>query len=81
MIMARPADILHIEPRGLSRVKAAAYIDVSPTTFDEMVRDGRMPPPKIIGRRKVWDRRKLDLAFEALPEDGASDANPWDEVA
>jgi hypothetical protein len=79
--LARAADILWLEPRGLSRVKAAAYIDVSPTTFDEMVKDGRMPLPKIIGRRKVWDRRKLDLAFEALPEDGTANANPWDEVA
>jgi hypothetical protein len=73
-------DVLSIEPRGLGRMKAAAYIDVSPTTFDEMVRDGRMPPAKIIGRRKIWDRRKLDLAFEALPEDGATDPTSWDEV-
>jgi hypothetical protein len=46
-----------------------------------LVKDGRMPLPKVIGRRKVWDRRKLDLAFEALPEDGIPDANPWNEVA
>jgi predicted DNA-binding transcriptional regulator AlpA len=71
-------DILTIEPRGLNRVKAAAYIDVGTTTFDEMVRDGRMPPPKTIGKRKVWDRRKLDEAFDALPEGGAP--NSWDAV-
>ncbi len=53
----------------------------SERSFAEMVKDGRMPSPKVIGRRKIWDRCKLDLAFEALPEDGASDANPWDEVA
>lgn len=79
--ISRAADIFWIEPRGLSRVKAAAYIDVSPTTFDEMVKDRRMPLPKVIGRRKIWDRRKLDLAFEALPDDGVPDANPWDDVA
>ena len=72
--------VLSLEPRGLNRVKAAAYIDVSPTTFDAMVRDGLMPPPKSIGRRKVWDRRKLDEAFDALPEDGSPATNPWDEA-
>ncbi|MFC7552637.1 hypothetical protein ACFQU7_10800 [Pseudoroseomonas wenyumeiae] len=41
-----------------------------------MVQDGRMPGPKRIGARKVWDRHALDLAFAALPGDG--DANPWD---
>ena len=32
------------------------YVGVSPGKFDELVRDGRMPPPKRIGR-KVWDVR------------------------
>jgi predicted DNA-binding transcriptional regulator AlpA len=66
-----------LEPRGLNRDAAAHYVGVGTTTFDEMVRDGRMPLPKEIGRRKVWDRRQLDLAFEALPDVRA--ANPWDE--
>ena len=72
--------ILPLEPRGLNRVKAAAYIDVCPTKFDELVQRGLMPPPKRIDRRKVWDRRKLDEAFEALPDDGSPDANSWDGV-
>lgn len=76
----RAHTILELEPRGLSRVKAAAYIDVSPTKFDELVKDGRMPPPKRIDGRKIWDRRKLDEAFEALPEDGATNRNAWDAV-
>jgi predicted DNA-binding transcriptional regulator AlpA len=69
-----------LPPRGLSRVEAAQYIGVSPSLFDEMVKDGRMPPPKPINTRKVWDRLRLDQAFEALPDiDGAAE-NPWDEV-
>jgi predicted DNA-binding transcriptional regulator AlpA len=32
-----------LPPRGLSRVYAAAYIGVSPSKFDEMVADKRMP--------------------------------------
>jgi predicted DNA-binding transcriptional regulator AlpA len=69
-----------LPPRGLSRVEAAQYIGVSPSLFDEMVKDGRMPPPKPINTRKVWDRLRLDQAFVALPDiDGATE-NPWDEV-
>jgi hypothetical protein len=65
-------------PRGLCRAEAAAYVGVSPSLFDAMVKDGRMPGPKRINSRCVWDRRRVDLAFEALPdEDGP---NPWDEA-
>jgi predicted DNA-binding transcriptional regulator AlpA len=57
-------------------VEAAAYVGVSPSLFDTMVKDGRMPGPKRVNSRCVWDRRRVDLAFEALPdEDGP---NPWD---
>ncbi len=66
-----------LPPRGLSRVQAAAYVGVSPSLFDEMVRDGRMPKPKRINSRTVWDRYRLDEKFEALPDEGA-DRNPWD---
>jgi predicted DNA-binding transcriptional regulator AlpA len=53
--------------RGLSRVEAAMYVGVSPSLFDEMVKDGRMPQPKRINTRTVWDKRQLDEAFAALP--------------
>jgi predicted DNA-binding transcriptional regulator AlpA len=67
--------------RGLSRVQAAAYIGVSPTFFDEMVADGRMPKPVRMNARTVWDRLKLDEAFAAL-SDGLSDPqDPWSKVA
>lgn len=77
----RRADALphSLAPRGLDRVESAAYIGVSPSLFDEMVKDGRMPTPKVINSRVVWDRFKLDGAFEALPDRGA--ANPWDDEA
>ncbi len=63
-------------PRGLSRTEAAAYIGVSPTKFDEMVADGRMPSPKMIDARTVWDRLRLDECFDALPD--KAQVNPWD---
>ena len=64
--------------RGLRRVEAAIYVGISPTKFDEMVKDGRMPRPKRIDGAAVWDQRRLDLAFEALPDEGDSAVNPWD---
>ena len=66
-----------LPPRGLSRVESAAYIGVSPSLFDAMVKDGRMPGPKRINKRTVWDRKRLDAAFDALPDNDAG--NPWDE--
>ena len=67
-----------LAPRGLSRVQAAAYIGVSPSLFDEMVKDGRMPRPMRINARTVWDRVKLDEAFAALLHDGEEDsADEW----
>lgn len=76
---ARRADVLpaSLPPRGLCRVEAAAYIGISPTFFDELVADGRMPKPKKLGSRSVWDRIALDQAFAALPDE--AEANPWDE--
>ena len=78
-----------LPPRGLSRVQAAAYIGVSPSHFDKLIRDRVMPPPKRLGGRVVWDRKQLDKAFDALdansnwnhddPSDQHDDtSNTWD---
>jgi len=81
--MSRTAQIpvsrlpVSLPPRGLSRVQAAEYIGVGVTKFDEMVMDGRMPKPKRIDGRTVWDRIKLDEAFAAL-DDAAGPKNEWD---
>lgn len=64
--------------RGLSRVEAAQYIGVSPSLFDDMVADGRMPRPLAINARRVWDMRALDVAFDALgTAAGAGLDDPW----
>ena len=70
-----------LPPRGLSRIESAAYIGVSPTKFDTLVKDGRMPGPKRIDRRTVWDRLQLDNAFTALPDDAGDGDDLWDRVA
>jgi predicted DNA-binding transcriptional regulator AlpA len=64
-----PSRMRPVPRRGLSRVEAAMYIGISASKFDELVRDGRMPGPKRIDGRKVWDVRDLDMAFDALPDD------------
>ena len=76
--MFRPGEVLpsSLAPRGLSRVQSAAYVGVGATLFDEMVEDGRMPTPKRINSKTVWDRQALDESFAGLPSD--EDANPWD---
>ena len=73
--------LLSLSRRGLSRVQAAEYIGVGVTKFDEMVSDGRMPKPKKIDGRVVWDRVLLDEKFEAL-EDQSSTPKPrkWDSL-
>jgi predicted DNA-binding transcriptional regulator AlpA len=64
------------EPRHAALIaeQSAEYVGVSATKFDQIVAGGRMPKPKRIDGRVVWDRLQLDLAFAALPdEDGRAD--------
>jgi predicted DNA-binding transcriptional regulator AlpA len=70
-----------LPPRLISREASAAYASVSPTTFDEMVRDGRMPRAKRLGeRRHAWDVRELDVAIDQLPRDGDQAPPATDET-
>jgi predicted DNA-binding transcriptional regulator AlpA len=61
------ADPFAYPPRGMSRNDAARYVGVGESTFDEMVADRRMPKPRKIGSRTVWDRIEIDVAFSELP--------------
>lgn len=64
--------------RGLSRTGAADYIGISPALFDQMVADGRMPKPKRINSRTVWDVRAIDRAFDLLPGGPSDTDSEWD---
>ena len=68
----------NLPPRQISREAAAAYVGVSPTKFDQMVTDGRMPKPRKVDGRRLWDVRLLDICVDQLPMDGEANANPWD---
>lgn len=71
-------DPIAYAPRGMSREESARYIGVGVTKFDEMIADGRMPRPKRVDGRVVWDRLKLDMAFSDLPDD--TKVNPLDRM-
>lgn len=51
----------------MSREDAAHYIGISTSKFDEMVKDKRMPRPRQLDGRTLWDRVELDMAFSQLP--------------
>lgn len=65
---ARPAAIIQIQPRGLRRDEAAAYLGIGPTKFDDWVARGLMPRAKKTDSVVVWDRLALDRAFSDLPD-------------
>ena len=70
---------LPLEPLGLSREDAAAFIGLSPTKFDQLVSDGRMPNPRQADGRVLWSRLDLIDAFDALPQRAArvNPIDPW----
>jgi predicted DNA-binding transcriptional regulator AlpA len=76
--MTNPSDTLSYAPRGLSRDEAARYVGIGTTKFDEMVGDGRMPRPKRVDGRVIWDRLKIEAAFSDLPDE--RQANPLDRM-
>ncbi|WP_245434092.1 helix-turn-helix transcriptional regulator [Rhodomicrobium lacus] len=60
---------LTLQPRLVGREAAAAFIGLSVRKFDELVADGRMPKPKRIDARVLWDVRALDAAVDRLNGD------------
>ncbi|MHC2488666.1 putative DNA-binding transcriptional regulator AlpA [Sinorhizobium meliloti] len=77
--MTLKSDPISYPPRGLNREEAARYIGVGLSKFDQLVADRRMPKPKRLDGRTVWDRVALDVAFSELPEEGQ--ANFFDRAA
>lgn len=64
---------------GLDRLQAAASIGVSATTFDALVSQRKMPSPRLINSRRVWDVDEIRNAFKSLPKDGepSGGTNSW----
>jgi predicted DNA-binding transcriptional regulator AlpA len=51
-------------PRGMRADRAAAYLDMSESTFLTLVAEGELPPGIAVRGMTVWDRYELDGAFE-----------------
>lgn len=70
--------------RGLSEAEAAIYIGLGASKFSQLVKDGRMPRPRIIDNRRIWDVDDIDAAFRALPLEGETNdnsrPNSWDAL-
>lgn len=60
--------------RGLSEPEAALYVGIGSTKFRDLVADGRMPKPRILDGRRLWDVDALDAAFRDLPSEAAPDS-------
>lgn len=58
--------------RELSKYEAARYLNVSRATFDNYVKDGKLPKgTKIAGFKELsWDKRDLDSFAQKLREQG-----------
>jgi hypothetical protein len=75
------ASRLHIR-RGLGEAEAALYIGLGVTKFSALVKERRMPAPRVLDGRRIWDVDDLDAAFKALPVEGETqqDGNPWHDA-
>lgn len=79
MTTLRP--MANLTSRLLRRERAAVYLDVSPTKFDQLVKEGVVPSPKRLQGMKVWDRSDLDAFADHLPyaEAAATADTSWDD--
>jgi hypothetical protein len=53
------------------------YLGISPSKFDELVRDGRLGPAKILDGRKLYAVEMLDEFFDALPDETHDADEDW----
>lgn len=66
---------------GLSEPEAAAAIGISASKFRSLVQARRMPTPRQLDGRRVYDVDELRAAFKALPHEDASDDGEIDTWA
>jgi predicted DNA-binding transcriptional regulator AlpA len=73
------SEIRPMPRRWLNRIEAAIYTTLSPSKFDELVRTSRLPSPRRIDGRLIWDVLELDLSIEAYPRDDRREKAASDE--
>lgn len=61
--------IVHTQPGALDRHAAAAYVALSLSGFEALVRSGSIPEPRLLGERRVaWLRAELDEWLATRPK-------------
>jgi hypothetical protein len=66
---------------GLGESEAAAAIGISASKFRMLVVDKRMPSPRRLDGRNIWDVDELRAAFKAIPhEDESKKGNSWADL-
>jgi hypothetical protein len=73
----RQSAIRPILRRGLSRVEAAMYLGISASKFDELRKNGRIGPAKVLDGRKLFGVEMLDEFFDALPDEDHEKSDDW----
>ena len=66
---------------GLTEQEAAAAIGISASKFRLLVNERRMPSPRRLDGRKIWDVDELRAAFKALPHEDEEEADSWGDLA
>lgn len=64
--------------RMLTRLQAAAYVGISPSHFDKLVKLGKLPQPISMGTSKRWDINKLDVALSEIDVQSNDDQDPFE---
>jgi predicted DNA-binding transcriptional regulator AlpA len=67
---------------ALRRDEAAASVAISPTLFDEWIRQGKMPKGRKIGGVVLWDTQEVRDAWCNIRDSDTSapTANPFDGI-
>ena len=60
--------IMNYAPAALDKTAAAAYVALSETTFEKLVRESDLPQGRLLsGRRVAWLRAELDAWLISRP--------------
>jgi hypothetical protein len=67
---------------GLGELEAAAAIGISASKFRMLVEEQRMPSPRRLDGRNIWDVDELRAAFKALPHaEKTEKTDSWADLA
>jgi predicted DNA-binding transcriptional regulator AlpA len=64
-------------PRLLGMPHAAAFLGISPRTFEKLWRSYRLPQPYRLGRRLLWDVKVLEKYVDTLAEPDDESCENW----